>query len=150
MSNKKNKKKITAWCIVNWKKGTVRARKTKVGPTELGTNELLAKLEFTVNIPEVDVPTLAAEIDVPEPMVYSAALDALDERDLPDYAKIADQVIADRADVLASAPPEAIDDAIAGVVLETCRQTATRPRVERVEEYVREVVENIRGEEVEA
>lgn len=142
---KKGKTKtITGYAIVDWKKGDVRSRKTKPTLSELGNNELLANLRFDVHVPEIDIPTLAAEIDVPEPMVYSATLEALDDRELPDYAKTADGVITEVADELLDAEPDELEGLVSSIVVQTLRETRGRPRVELVEEYVTDVVEEIR------
>lgn len=139
-------KTIEGFLRVDWKKEKVTARQTEPSVSELGNNELLAKYRFTVNIPDVDVPTLAAEIDVPEPMVYSATLEALEDREMPEYAQIADTVIADRVDDIRDAGDDELENVIAGITVQTLRETRGRPRLELVEEYVAEVATEIRGD----
>jgi hypothetical protein len=89
-------KTISGWIVVDWKEGSHRIRKSK--PDSLGTNELLAKLSIDVTIPEVDVPELALQIDVPEPQVHAATLEALDEDDLPDWTDTTHGIVADHED----------------------------------------------------
>lgn len=138
-------KTIEGFLRVDWKKEKVTARQTEPSVSELGNNELLAKYRFTVNIPDVDVPTLAAEIDVPEPMVYSATLEALEDREMPEYAQIADTVIADRVDDIRDAGDDGLENIIAGITVQTLRETRGRPRLELVEDYVSEVAFEIHG-----
>lgn len=138
-------KTIRGFAIVDWKKGKIRSRQTEPEVSELGSNELLANLRFDVSIPEVDVPTLAAEIDVPEPMVYSATLEALEEREMPEYAQTADRVITAYVDDIQDAGDAELEGVVSSIVVRTLRETRGRPRVEVVEEYVNEVVEEIRG-----
>lgn len=140
-----NQKTITGWLRVDWKQEKVTARQTEPSLSELGNNELLAKYRFTVNIPDVDVPTLAAEIDVPEPMVYSATLEALEDREMPEYAQVADTVIADRVDDIREAGEDELENIIAGITVQTLRETRGRPRLELVEDYISEVAFEIRG-----
>lgn len=140
-------KTIDGYAVVGWKQGKVKARQTEPSPSELGNNELVAKLRFEVSVPEVDVPTLAAEIDVPEPMVYSATLEALEDRELPEYAQTADSVITEYVDDLQDATEAELEGIVSSIVVRTLRETRGRPRVELVEEYVQDVVGEIRGGE---
>lgn len=140
-------KTIDGYAVVDWKQGKVKARQTEPSPSELGNNELVAKLRFEVSVPEVDVPTLAAEIDVPEPMVYSATLEALEDRELPEYAQTADSVITEYVDDLQDATEAELEGIVSSIVVRTLRETRGRPRVELVEEYVQDVVGEIRGGE---
>ena len=52
MANSKTKT-ISAYAVIDWRKGSTRTRKSKPKQSELGTNELLAELKFKVRIPEV-------------------------------------------------------------------------------------------------
>lgn len=86
-------KTIGGWLVVDWRKGQHRTRKSKPKASELGKNELLARLKINVTIPEVEVSTLAVDIDVPEPHVQSAILEALSDEELPDWTDVvAEQV----------------------------------------------------------
>lgn len=130
-------KNITAWLVVDWKSESVKARKTEPHLSELGTNELKAKVEVGVDVPDVDVPTLSLNIDVPEPRVYAATIEALDEEDLPEWADEAvDQVDQRRvAFEQAGNAPEwstAVNDAVVAVL----QQAPGRPDVDRVKEFV--------------
>ena len=145
MPNKKGKTKtIRAFGIVDWRKGNVRTRQTKPSISELGNNELMAELKFEVKIPEIDIPTLAAEIEVPEPMIHSATLEALDERDLPDWAKVADEKISDHLDRIENASNETeYNIVLNSIVVETIREAPGRPPLDRVEDYVGDLIRSM-------
>lgn len=125
-------KKVTGWLIVDWKKGSHRTRKSKPKATELGNHELLAKLSIDVNVPEIEVPELAVSIDVPEPHVHAATLEALDEEQLPGWTDIANELIP-------SDPPvdfEAYQNELNRIALRTLKESSTRPNPSDVREYV--------------
>lgn len=129
-------KNITGYLIVDWRDETHRTRKSKPSASELGANELLAELDIRVSVPEVDVPTLAAQIEVPEPRVHAATLEALDDEDLPDWTDVADEVIQDAAE---RGRIEATDDRI-GLSYELVGRVMAsangRPDADLVNEYV--------------
>ena len=144
-------KTIDGWLVVDWKREKLKARKTKPGVGELGTNELMAKVSIDVSVPDVDVPTLALEIDVPEPQVYAATLEALDDKDLPDWSAVANdkvegqRVAFEHADN-ATEWKAAVDEATVDVL----REVPGRPDVENVREYVERVARSIVEPEPEA
>jgi hypothetical protein len=137
-------KKITGWLIVDWKDGSHRTRQSKPSHGELATNELTAKLAVTVSVPEVEVPTLSVEIDVPEPQVFAATLEALDDEDLPDWSGVANdkvegnRVAFEQAD---NAPKwkQAVDE----TTVDTLREAQGRPDVGNVREYVERTAEQV-------
>lgn len=139
-------KTITGYLVVDWRDGSHRTRKSKPSASELGTNELLAELNIDVHVPEVDVPTLAAEIDVPEPRVHAATLDALDEDDLPDWTDVADDVIESNGARIQRDASSDIDDIVNALVGETMLEVDTHPDPELVRDYIRDVVEPMRAE----
>jgi hypothetical protein len=131
-------KEITGWVVVDWKTGDLKIRKTKPKASELGTNELRTKVKFDVSVPEVDVPTLAAEVNVPEPRVYAATLDAIDDEDLPEWADVAIEKVDDHRvafEEAANAPE--FDAAVDQATVATLQDTPGRPDVEAVREFVR-------------
>jgi len=137
-------KKITGWLIVDWKDGSHRTRQSKPSKGEPTANELTAKLSVDVSVPEVEVPTLAVEIDVPEPQVYAATLEALDNEDLPDWSDAAnDKVEGNRvAFEQADSAPEwkqAVDE----TTVDTLRVAQGRPDVDNVREYVERTAHRI-------
>lgn len=133
-------KVITGYAVIDWRKESIKARKTEPSHSELGSNELKAELKFNVNIPEIDVPTLAADIEVPEPMVHSATLEALEDEDMPDWASTADEVISENLEFLRDAGEVERGNAIDGMTLDILRESRGRPKIENVEQYVREAV----------
>jgi hypothetical protein len=134
-------KTITGWLVVNWKNETHRTRKSKPGATDLGANEVLAKLDIEVHIPEVDVPTLGVAVNVPEPQVHAATLEAIDDEAMPDWTDAAAEIAAEHE--------QRIEEAAAGteterlvdeLTTEVLLAVETRPPAERVHEYVLDLV----------
>lgn len=130
-------KTIDGWLVVDWKKEKTRTRKSKPSASELGTNELLAKLNIDVSVPEVDVPTLALEIDVPEPQVFAATLEAIDDEDLPDWSEAAIESIDAARQSFEDADSHAeFQNVVDSVVVRTLQSTPGRPDVETVRDFV--------------
>jgi len=137
-------KTISAWLVVDWRDGGTRTRKSKPKASNLGANELLAELNIEVNVPEIDVPTLSAKIDVPEPRVHAATLDALDEDDLPDWTNVADEVLKANLDrVRHEASLELVTELVGATLLDA----SGRPDPELVREYIREHMSRLRDGE---
>lgn len=134
-------KTITGWLVVDWRNESHRTRKSKPGATDLGANEVLAKLDVKVTIPEVDVPTLGVAVDVPEPQVHAATLEALDDEAMPDWTDAAAEIVAEHDQRIWEAAPgaetERLVDELTTAVLVAVK---TRPPAERVREYVLELV----------
>jgi hypothetical protein len=136
-----SEKTISAWLVVDWRDGSTRTRKSKPKASNLGANELLAELNIDVTVPEIDVPTLSAKIDVPEPRVHAATLDALDEDDLPDWTDVADDVLEANAERVRH---EATNELVTELVGATLLNASGRPDPDLVREYIREAVRAIR------
>lgn len=141
-------KTIDGWLVVDWRRGSHKTRKSKPSQSELGSNELLAKLEIEVNVPDVDTATLAVEIDVPEPQVFSATMEALSDEDLPDWTDAANDVIEQHESQLraASGSPDELGDLVDTMTTRTLLEVNTRPKPERVREYVLETVRRVHKE----
>lgn len=130
-------KTITAWLVVDWRDGSTRTRKSKPKASELGANELLSEVSIDVTVPEIDVPTLKARVDVPEPRVHAAELDALAPEDLPDWTDTADELIEANADRIADgAGRDIITELVGAVVLDA----PGRPDPDLVREYCRDQI----------
>ena len=134
-------KTITGWLVVNWRNETHRTRKSKPGATDLGANEVLAKLDIEVHIPEVDVPTLGVAVNVPEPQVHAATLEALDDEAMPDWTDAAAEIVAEHDQrieeaALGAETERLVDELTTQVLL----AVETRPPAERVHEYVLDLV----------
>jgi len=130
-------KSITGWLIVDWKSGGIRARKTKPSTTELSTHELKAKVSIDVTMPDVDIPTLSLEIDVPEPRVYAATLEAIADEDLPDWGDVAfEKVEQTRIDFEAAGNAPEWKSVVDEVTVDVLRDAAGRPDVENVRDFV--------------
>lgn len=91
-------KHIENWLVIDWKSGATRTRKSE--PTDLGTYEIATRLSIDVEVPDVEVPDLAARVEVPQPHVQTAVLESVDEEDLPDHADVAAEIVDDHRDEL--------------------------------------------------
>lgn len=131
-------KSINGWLVVDWKSGQHRTRKSKPKQSELGNNELLAKLAIDVTIPKVDIPTLAVDIDVPEPQVYAATIEALGEDELPDWTDAVHEVVENYGGLekAYAERPDSIDI----ITSKTMLEVNTRPNPQKVWDYVHELV----------
>lgn len=139
-------KTISGWVVVDWKSEKLKIRKTKPQQSELATNELRTEVEFSVSIPEVDTPKLAAEIEVPEPRVYAATLEAIDDEDLPEWAEVAIEAVEDRRVAFEEAGNAPQFDAAADqAVVATLQETPGRPDVDNVRKFVRRTAADIEG-----
>lgn len=125
---------IENWLILNWKEGTTRTRKSEPDQRKLGTHEIATRLKIDVVIPKVDVPELAARVEVPGPQVETAVLDDVDEADLPDWKDVADDVFEDAVD---PNPTEAeLRGYVDAMVVETLQDAPGRPDVSDVRSYL--------------
>jgi len=132
-----NEKTIDGWLVVDWKKEKHRTRKSKPDASDLGTNELLAKLKVDVTVPEVDVPTLAVSIDVPEPQVFAATLEAIDEEDLPDWSDTAIDVVESHREAIADAKSQSDHrDLVDTLTTRVLMKVNTRPPPSEVRKFV--------------
>jgi hypothetical protein len=137
-------KTITAWLIIGWRDGSHRTRQSKPTGSELGTNELLTKVEVDVSVPDVDVPTLAAKIDVPEPRVYAATMDALDDDDLPDWTDTANDQITQDEVAIDQADDGDLDRIVDSIVARTLMHAPGRPDPDIIQDYVVDMVYQVR------
>lgn len=143
-------KNYNQWLVIDWKTGESRTRKSKPGSGDLNANELLAELNVDVSVPEVEVPTLAVEIDVPEPQVYQATVDAIDEADLPDWSEAANDAIADERERITSVERDGLPAITDELTTQALLNAPGRPPAEQVRQYVAERVRAVREEAVEA
>ena len=136
-------KTITGWIIVDWRTGSHRTRKSKPNASELGTNELLAKLKIDVTVPDVDVPTLAVEIDVPEPQVYAATLEALDDREMPDWSTAAIEAIDEYRALFETGDPHDFETAVDRATVQAMNEAPGRPDIGNVREFIKRTARDI-------
>lgn len=134
-------KTITGWLIVDWKNETHRTRKSKPNASELGANEMVSKLKVDVTVPEVEVPTLKAKIDVPKPQVHAAELETLDGDELPNWTNIADEMIDARSeDVIEAETVADYESLVMEIVANVMLDAPGMANPETVEEYVHTAV----------
>lgn len=137
-------KTITAWLIIDWRDGGHRTRKSRPKQSDLGTNELMTKVNVEINVPDIDVPTLSAKIDVPEPRVHAATLDALADEDLPEWTETADAQIEADDVAIRQAGDGDLRRIQESIVARTLIEAPGRPDPELVGDYVERIVAEIR------
>lgn len=108
-------KTIHYYIVIDYRKEKVKARKTEPNRSDLGTNEMVVKGETTVNEPEVDIPTMASELNVPKSRVRKALVDGIDEADIPDWFETVDEVFDTWPDMVED---EATDALLGKVMIE--------------------------------
>lgn len=132
---------IENWLILNWQDGTTRTRKSEPNASKLGVHEIATKLTLNVHKPEVEMPDLEADIEIPQTRVESSRLDDLDEDDAPDWQDVLEEVLEQNPD---AEYPEDSDD----VTLTVLQRAPGRPAIQPVEEAViRALRERGRGDE---
>lgn len=110
-----SEKTIHYYIVIDYRKEKVKARKTEPNRSDLGTNEMVVKGETTVNEPEVDIPTMASELNVPKSRVRKALADGIDEADIPDWFETVDEVFDTWPDMVED---EATDALLGKVMIE--------------------------------
>lgn len=133
--------RIENWLILNWKEGTTRTRKSEPDQTKLGTHEIATRLAIDVVIPEVEIPELAARVEVPGPQVATAVLDDVDEDDLPDWTDYAADAVEEKREAFLDVQDEdrgrdAWNALVNEVVLDVLRDAPGRPDVDSVRRVV--------------
>ena len=123
---------IKYWLVFDWKDEDVRARKTKPSRSSLGTNELLVQGELTVKKPEIEVPKLATELQIPEARIRRVMADGMQvDTDHPDWYATVDEVLEAHTWVIEEDDPNA-------ATLLVLKEDPGSPPVEAVEDRVRE------------
>lgn len=144
-------KEYQQYLVLDWKTGESRTRKSKPGPGDLGANELVAELHVSANIPEVETSVLAVEIDVPEPQVYQATIDALDEDDLPDWSDTAAEVLENEREAILAADVGEVRNIADRLTTEVLIDAPGRPSADHVRDYLFSTAKQMRNDrEVEA
>lgn len=136
-----SEKTISGWLVVNWKTGDHRTLKQKPSYSKLGKNELLAKLKINVSAPEVELSTLSVDIDVPEPMVHQAVLEALDEDDLPGWTDAVADVVSEYD--LADPGLRPLDELADAITTQVLLRINTRPDPAAVREYTHDFIRGL-------
>jgi len=131
---------IQNWLVINWREGTTRTRKSKPDPSSLSTHELTTSLTLNVKIPEVNVPELVADVEVPQPRVEASELSDLEAEDSPDWMDVADEIVDDH--------PEADPfDEVDRLVVAVLEEAPGKPDVEEVKRYLQQQLRELqRGE----
>lgn len=135
------RKTYTGYLIVNYRDDELRFRKTKPSKGERSPSEYPVKVEVAAEVPDFDIPTLAAEFSVPEAQIKRAAHDDLiAEGAVPEYEELAAEAVERHDDLVAKASgnPQGVefDDAVSVLVGYILRRAEGYPDPAAVEEHV--------------
>lgn len=132
-------KTLEYYLVINWKDEQIRALKTR--PDRLGAYELVGELTVDITVPDVDIPDLALELEVPQPKLHEAVIRAVDEEDLPDWSDAATTVINRHADILDEAG--VTDDLVDVLTTRTLLEATGRPDAREVRAYVEQLLDRV-------
>ncbi len=131
---------IQNWLVINWREGTTRTRKSKPDASKLGTHELTTSLTLNVTIPDVDVPELVADVEVPQPRVEASELSDLEAEDSPDWMDLADEIVDEHPE---ADPFDEVDQLVVAVL----EDAPGKPDVKEVKRYLQQQLRELqRGE----
>lgn len=134
---------VENWLVIDWENASTRTRKGEPGPSDLGPREIATQLRLHITIPEIDVPTPEADIEVPAPKVEATELEDVDAEDVPGWQDVADELIS-RYDIAGDTDTNSVN----AVTLETLQEASEKPDVREVRTYVRrEIHERERDQE---
>lgn len=119
-------KKLNYYLVVNWQKERISARKTK--KDNLGPYELQIEADLEIDIPDVDVPVISEQLEVPQPTVNRIAQEAIFEEEFPDWYETVE-------DCIARATPDHSDYEVLGWAME---DTKGVPNPDEVLDYIRQ------------
>lgn len=127
-------KELSAYLIVNWKDETLKSRKTEPDDTNLSPYEIAIPASVTVVVPEVEIPEIAARVEVPRPNVESGLLeDAAWEGDPDAWKEVADDLL----DGAFKREGEVNDDTVMQLVGRTLTTADVPADPTRVKHYLR-------------
>lgn len=134
-------KKYTGWLVLNWRDDDIRFRKTKPSKSDRSPAEYPVKVSVEAEIPELDIPEIAAELNVPQPQVRQVAYSDLlegDELDAPPWVDDVDAATGVHDDLIEQYEDDRLEwetlvDTVVGAVL---RRADGYPDTADVEQYV--------------
>lgn len=131
MTERGREEVIDDWLVINWQDLNTRTRKSKPQPGDLGPRELATQLQLTIRVPDVELPTLDAEVEVPAPRVEASELEDVDAEDVPDWQDVADELV----ERYGTDDWDARD--VKALTVETLEEAAERPDVDDVQDHIR-------------
>lgn len=139
-------KEYSGFLVVDWRDDDLRFRKTRPGAGDRGPTEYPIEVSVEVEVPEFDIPELAADMKVPEPQVREAvAAEAFEAGETPEWHAAAEQALdhfADEAHAVDPAETE-FDDLVSKAVGYVLRRCEGYPPVEQVEERIEDALESV-------
>lgn len=128
-------KTIEGFLVFNWKDGSHRTRKSP--PESTGTYEIATPFELEVEIPEIEVPEIAAKVQVPQPIVQTAVVESIDEEDFPEWSDHADKQLAAYEGAIVSAEGLAeVDELVERLTTKTLLEYEGMVDAENVRRYL--------------
>jgi len=139
-------KTYNGYLIVDWRDDDLRFRKTRPDKSDRGPTEYPVEVEVEVEVPEYDIPTLAAELSVPEADVrQAAASEVYAESNGPAWHETVESALDHYADEAHGLDPTEteFDDLVSTAVGYVLRRAEGMPPVEAVEEQVEDALESV-------
>ncbi|QPL12259.1 hypothetical protein HrrHc1_190 [Halorubrum phage Hardycor1] len=143
-------KTFAGYLIVDYRDDDLRFRKTRPSRGERSPSEYPLKVEVTAEVPEYDVPTLSADLNVPEAQVRAAATeDLLDDANRPEWHDLVDDGLEHFPNRVheAKKDPQAVefDDAVSTIVGYVLRNADGYPDPDEVEQAVENAIHDYGG-----
>ena len=137
-------KELTCYLVVDWRDEDLKVRKTK--PSKTSPYEIAVPLDLEIEVPDVDVQTLSAKLQVPQAHLHRIVQGEVHEEDLTEWQAVAEeQVVADQAALQRAwenGEEEKVRDRLLGIVM---RESPGVPDPEAVSDYlelrIKELVE---------
>jgi hypothetical protein len=139
-------KSYSGYLIVDWRDDEVRYRKTRPDAAQRGPTEYPIELSLEVEVPEFEMPELAATMSVPEPQVReTVAEELLESGASPEWMHKVDRAVEHFGDEAAGLDPNetAFDDLVSKATGYVVRRAEGYPPVEQVEDELETVLGNI-------
>ena len=123
-------KSLSAYLVVDWRDEDLKVRKTK---PETSPYEVAVPLDLEIEVPEVDVQTLSARLEVPQAHVHKIVQGEVHEEDLTDWQAEAERILMDYQETGELALDDSIQTQILGEVM---MESPGVPDPESVSDYI--------------
>lgn len=132
-------KSLSAYLVVDWRDEDLKVRKTK---PETSPYEVAVPLDLEIEVPEIDVQSLSARLEVPQANVHEIVQGEVHDEELLDWQVTAESVLEDR--IGPDPDPEQLkEDSVEQVLGAVMLQAPGVPDPEKVRDYLDDRIEHI-------